>query len=205
MRQCLLLQVQAVFALALVVSMSVVADDRAQTPSEMQVGVGALIDSSAGFFLPILTNDWFIEPSISAKKSKTQTINLVDGSRSKRDTRTATLGVGIYKNKFLMENTWLYTGVRVGFIKRKVKDDREASVLLPAISSVSDENGYFLAPTMGVQYFFIPHFSVGLDLTFQITRTDGEESETSSGITVSVDAENTSYATAASVLLRYMF
>ena len=204
MRQCVLLH--AVFALTFVVSIpSVAADNQAQTQSEIQAGIGALIDSSPGFFIPILMNGWLIEPSISAKKSKTQTINLVDSSRSRRDTRTATLGVGIYKNKFLVENTYLYSGVRLGFIKRKVKDDREASVILPATSSVSDEDGYFIAPTMGVQYFFIANFSVGIDLTFQFTKTSGDESESSNGVTFVVDAENTSYATSASVIVRYMF
>lgn len=146
-----------------------------------------------------------IEPSISAKKSKTDTINLVDNSRSKRDSRTATLGVGIFKNDPLVENTYLYYGARLGFIRKKVKDNREASLVLPAISSETDEDGYFIAPTIGVQYFFIPQFSAGIDMTFQYTRTDGEETTTSNGITVVVDAESTSFATTASVIVRYMF
>ena len=191
-------QIQAVFILSLIVSIPSVA-------AETRVGIGALVDSSPGFFIPIETNGWLIEPSISAKKSKTDTINLVDNTRSKRDSRTATLGVGIFKNDPLVENTYLYYGARLGFIRRRVKDNREASLVLPAISSETDEDGYFIAPTIGVQYFFIPQFSAGIDMTFQYTRTDGEETTTSNGITVAVDAESTSFATTASVIVRYMF
>ena len=191
-------QIQAVFILSLIVSIPSVA-------AETRVGIGALVDSSPGFFIPIETNGWLIEPSISAKKSKTDTINLVDNTRSKRDSRTANLGVGIFKNDFLAENTFLYYGARLGFTIKKVKDNREASLVLPAISSETDEDGYFIAPTIGVQYFFIPQFSAGIDMTFQYTRTDGEETTTSNGITVAVDAESTSFATTASVIVRYMF
>ena len=192
------IQAHIIFLFSLTVSISSVA-------AETRVGIGALIDSSPGFFIPIEMNGWLIEPSISAKKSKTDTINQVDNTRSKRDSRTAILGVGIFKNDPLVEKTYLYYGARLGLIIKKVKDNREASLILPAISSVTDEDGFFIAPTIGVQYFFIPQFSVGIDMTFQYTRTDGEETATSNGITVVVDAESSSFATTASVIVRYMF
>lgn len=170
-----------------------------------RVGVGAIIDSSAGFLLPIVNDDWIIEPSISAKKNKTDTISLTDAARSKRSSRTVTLGAGFFKKRHMMNNTFAYYGARVGFILRKTKEEREASAVLPAISSKSDETGYFFAPTMGVQYFFIPQLSVGIDLTFQLTKTSGDEKETSNGTTIEADAENISYATSAEVIIRYLF
>lgn len=172
---------------------------------EVKTGMGAVIGSTSGLFLPIEIGDLFIEPSISAKKSKSDTVSITDVARSGRTSRTLTAGVGLFRQKPITDKIVLYYGARFGYIKRKIKENITASALQPATSKVVRDDGSFISPTIGVQYSFVPQFSFGIDLAFQFSKTDGTETTTVNGVSVLLDTGDTSYSSTASVIARYLF
>lgn len=172
---------------------------------ETRIGIGAVLGSTNGLFLPIQLENLLIEPAITFKKSNEDSFNILDLSRSGRTSKTLTIGVGIFIKRKLTEKSEIYYGARFGFIKRRVEEFFESNTALPSTSSEVEENGFFVSPTIGVQAFIIPQFSIGIDLALQVSTTDGDEKVTSNGVTIIADSEDTSYSSTATVIARYIF
>ena len=170
-----------------------------------QTGMGAVIGSTSGLFLPIAAGELFIEPSVSFRKNETDSTTISNIARSGRKSRTVTLGVGLFKNKLVAEKVFLYYGARIGLVKRKITETTAPTSILSASSSTISDDGFFISPTVGAQYYFVPQFSAGLDLALQFSKTDGKEALTAGGITVTANTKDTSSSTTATVIVRYLF
>jgi len=175
------------------------------TADVTKAGMGAVIGSTSGLFLPIMAGELFIEPSISFRKSETDSTSISSVTRSDRKSKTITLGVGIFKAQFVAIKTFLYSGARIGFVQRKVKETTSSVSILPASTSTISDHGYFISPTIGVQYYFVSQFSIGLDLALQFSKTDGKEVQTAGAVTTSSNTNDTSSSTTATVIFRYFF
>lgn len=172
---------------------------------ESRIGIGAVLGSTSGLFLPIQLQNFLIEPAITLNKSDEASFNILDLSRSGRKSNTVTIGVGIFKKQTLTEKSEMYYGARFGYVRRRVDEFFESTTALPSTSSKIEEDGLFVSPTIGVQAFIIPQFSLGIDLALRVSRTDGDEKVTSNGVTVVADSDDTSLTSTATVIARYIF
>ena len=161
-------------------------------------GVGVAVNDSLKIYIPINTEHFLIEPTLVIIKDN----NDVAGSfplTSK--TESIQLGIGIFKKNAIIKNTNFYYGARFGHIK----NDNE-TVYSNNQLSTSKDNGFFIAPTIGAEYFIINNFSIGLDLSARYSKTDGETITNFSGIIqTSSTNKTTTFRTAGEVILRYHF
>jgi len=78
------------------------------------------------------------------------------------------------------------------------------------------QTGYFLAPTVGLQYFPRPNFSLGVEVSLRYSNLSGHESQTRSqttthpsgyfsSYTTSSDADTVGYTTLTAVIIRGYF
>jgi len=172
---------------------------------ESRIGIGAVLGSTSGLFFPIQWENYFIEPAIKYKRSKESSVNSIDLSRSGRTSETITIGVGVFKKQSLAEKSELYYGARVGYIRREVDEFFESNSALPSTTSNEESDGLFVSPTIGIQAYIVPQFSLCIDLALQISSTDGVERITTDGIEIVAESDDTSYSSSATIIARYTF
>ena len=163
-------------------------------------GVGVSLNNSFLFYFPISIGSLIIEPTFLISDENEYA---VDTSISDNfDYRYMQLGVGLFKNTYVIDSTYIYYGARLGYITI------ESSSNSPTFSSMSEDDGYVLAPTLGAQYLLTKHFSMGIDLALEYTRSNRSFTTTSSigtPSTLTQESNVTSYNTSANFIIRYIF
>jgi len=110
------------------------------------------------FYIPINIDSWKLEPvfSYSSHIDKEN-----DGDES--STTVTQFGVGVFrKNNY--SRTSIYYGVRMGKYTDEYSRNYED---YPAQDFERSEEGTFIAPTLGGEYYFSTHFSLGGELSFK--------------------------------------
>jgi len=120
--------------------------------ADVGVGVSARSDD-ATIYVPIDVNDTFrIEPLARYAKDT----SIFPGGRTKRETYE--IGTGLFKLYPLTESIHIYYGGRLSYLNLKY----DTNFYGPAINSDrSRSDGYRIAPTLGFEYFFNKHLSIG--------------------------------------------
>lgn len=158
--------------------------------AEVDYGVGLSLQNSDGVIhLPINISDtWRIEPSLRYVESERES------AFSNSDTRYVELGVGVFKKKVVAEKVALLYGARVGYLESKYTYSSDGD-------SSSKENGYTIAPTLGVEYNIAENFSIGGEIALKYYDIDGSEDDFG-------DDEDTSekyLSTQTGISVRYFF
>jgi hypothetical protein len=133
------------------------------------VGIGLSIKSNdATIYVPIDVSAAFrIEPSISYSENKTESGFTIT------ENTNINLGVGFFGKSQVVDSIEVYYGGRVAYIESKAESS--TSLPFPASSSVKSD-GYRIAPTLGFQYFFNDHISLGGEVAWAHTDLDNVES-----------------------------
>ena len=127
-------------------------------------------------------------------------------SNSNIEYSSTEIGTGIYKYTNVIESTFIYYGAKIGYIESE-RSNNYATSAYTSSSSIK-QDGYFIAPTIGAEYYLAGNFSVGIDISFNYSKTDGSETETYSSAPPSTgptDIKQTDYNTEAEVIVRYHF
>ncbi len=107
-----------------------------------------------------------------------------------------------YSKKGNNENTYMYYGSRFGYIDNKT--DNRSIDSSSTYTYSTDVNGYFIAPTLGVQYYWTPKFSIGLDAALMYSNTEGTSIQESGYSDKQIlDTKKTEHNTRTEVTLRY--
>lgn len=160
-------------------------------------GIGAAINDSLKIYAPITTDQYIIEPSLLIfSDHEKHTDNTATGNY---DLDAIEIYIGFYKRNSVVENTYIYYGAKIGYIKVELKDEYGSS------TSETKEDGYMFAPTIGTEYYLTNNFSLGVEISFQYENTDGTRTNTSLSSSNKTDVETTSYHTLADVIARYRF
>ena len=160
---------------------------------ESSYGLGVGLNDGIKIYFPINKGYLIIEPTLATYGSDNKETD------SSYDYKGIEVGVGVFKNKKVTEETYLYYGGRFGYINREDRSDYKFSG--SSSSRSNDEDGYFVAPTLGVQYYLADSISIGLDAAFMYSKVKGVD--TSNGTIT--DTETAIYNSEAEVILRYMF
>jgi len=111
------------------------------------------------FFIPIDFGSFMIEPSFYHVYIN----NSLEGYSDRSSSETI-IGVGVFAKKNYMK-TVLYYGLRGGFgMTKYITEWNEPE----AQDKNSKNEMQFIGPTLGGEYFFSPHFSIGAESIYQL-------------------------------------
>jgi hypothetical protein len=135
--------------------------------SAAEVGLGVtMLGSEGGYgvFLPIRLSKITIEPEFYVYRSEAdQAYPLNPANDRTSDYENMNIGTGVYLRRQLAPSTEYYLGGRVGYTKYKSTYSYPNT---PSSSTASKEDGYYLGPVIGAEYFFNKNFSLGLEAAF---------------------------------------
>ena len=146
----------------LLISTSIVGQTQFVSNSPVRIGFGIafhdlyewqyLSYEAPSFYLPIDFGKYLIEPSISHERSRKSTIDYREETE-----RVTILGLGVFVKKNY-EKSYVYAGSRIGYGTSSYSYQYMESSLHDRSLK---ESVSFIAPTIGGQYFFSSHFSLG--------------------------------------------
>ena len=160
-------------------------------------GVGVGLNNGFKLYLPIKMENYFIEPTafiLSRSNKETGTTSLYESELD-----VIEIGVGLFKSTEVSSNTSIYYGSRLGYTETKDKYISSSS------SDKEKQSGYFIAPTFGAEYHITNKFSIGIDVGYQYSKTDGKDTRVFNNTTTISDAEDKSHGTVTEVIVRYHF
>jgi hypothetical protein len=200
-----------IFTIYLIVLL--IASIQAQEAKQSKIGFGVSVvdvkdiirilsgdgDISPSIFLPInVSSKLRIEPEIGfftvTSEDKTPTQN----EKNKDYSDQFHFGIGIFSLKNLV-SYHLYYGARLGYIHFSSYNENDMGY---TIRDESSSSGFFIAPTMGGEYLFNNHFSLGGEVQVRFTSLSGEEKNDMNIVT---DLSSSSISTRALVLIRCYF
>lgn len=166
-----------------------------------EVGLGVSIKSSdSTIYVPINVSESFrIEPMLQYVNETSEDRLLPDTPytiAASYDTTQWIVGAGLFGVTKLADSASVYYGGRIGY--QSVKNEIAYTGSLPPgytrpASSSDEYDGYLLAPTVGLEYHFSEHFSIGGEAALTYTSFDGD------------DSENENVSTSTNIIFRYMF
>ena len=206
-------------------------------------GIGAGASSNGvEIYFPIRTGSLIIEPRISYFNDEDKTSgtgndvriypsNAMPPDRSTTETSHSTfvfgrqeIGLGIFSKNQITDEIEFYYGGRFGYLaEEQLRKTRRDTVDLTdgyTETSVDKNNraleGYFLAPTVGLQYFPRPNFSLGIEVAFRYENLSGNDDYSYSDTTNNPsgysfvrnetgDADSVNYRTVTSAVIRGYF
>ncbi|MBU1171957.1 MAG: hypothetical protein KKD44_20575 [Proteobacteria bacterium] len=151
------------------------------------VGFGATEDGTALYF-PVKMNQWMVEPFVSYETTKqTDQITGTDYSGTS-ETKEIALGMGFYYIPALNEYVNLVCGAQIVYVDVQDKTTDSTGTIFGDFSMT----GFEFAPTLGIEYNFNEHLSLGAYLRYAIQRVSGDyTSDTNQEFERDVDSSST--------------
>ncbi len=164
---------------------------------ETKYGIGAAFSTTAKLYFPINTKNYLFEPVFSFSKL---TVKPSSGSTAQNLNRDRyDLGVGIFKKSIITNKTIAYYGARVGYLFTKDNSSSTTS------SDLRKDSEFYIAPTLGAEYFLSLKFSVSLDFSVQYSNITTKNSLVSGASTTNNDSSSTEINTYTDIIFRYHF
>lgn len=111
-----------------------------------------------------------------------------------------TFGTGIFYSKEII-NTRIHFGANIGYVNQYYYQSYERG-----ISSYSTEhkgNGVLIAPSIGGEYFFSHHFSLGSEVRFEWSKLDSDNTQIDSSIENKYKSSTNRFMTSGLVFVRF--
>lgn len=170
-------------------------------------GLGVSAKSDDGIvYAPIdISKSFRIEPSVRYASSESRTED--DDSVQKLKSEDLEVGIGVFGLKQVTDAAQIYFGARLAYVDSEELYD----YFTPHYHIISDTDldGYRIGPTVGFEYSFGQHFSVGGEASYSFLDLEGKEARRESGFGVldlkCVDVEQKSHGTQTRLIFRFMF
>jgi hypothetical protein len=176
----------------------------ASSVSAADFGIGISARSDDGWlYVPIdVSKSLRIEPSVRYGSSE---VSYSTGSIDSQDTETWELGVGIFGLKKVTDAAHIYYGARLAYVDTESTSSQTSSIGTP-IRGQSSQDGYRIGPTLGFEYIFGGHFSVGGEASYTFLDLDGESTTRIGNFSSSTSSvQQKTQATQTRLIFRYMF
>lgn len=181
--------------------------------ADFGIGVSARSDD-AWIYAPInISQNFRIEPSIryvSNEYSTTQQSGVSVADTYSQETESLEFGVGVFRLVKIAESAQLYFGARVAYVDFESTVD-DTVTYFPGYSvaahSESSQDGYRIGPTIGFEYLFGEHFSIGGEASYTFLDIEGESKLTveDSLSSTRVETEQKTNGTTTQLIFRYRF
>lgn len=169
-------------------------------------GIGISARSDDGFlYVPInITKTFRIEPNVRYVSNEQRFTQSFGEDTS--ETKQWEFGVGVFGLKSVTDAAHIYYGARLAYVDVQSSSVDESSFGVP-IYSETDQDGYRIGPTVGFEYLFGGHFSVGGEASYTFLDVDGESSSRiGNGPSQStLQIEQKTNGTQTRLIFRYMF
>jgi opacity protein-like surface antigen len=167
-------------------------------------GIGISARSDDGFlYAPLdISKTFRLEPFLRYATSELSFVE--DGLEDTQDTETMEIGVGVFAKKQITDAAHIYFGARLTYV------DTESTVIQPGlfddIRSQSTQDGTRIGPTLGFEYIFGGHFSVGGEASYTFLDIEGESRAQIGDFELStLETKQKSQGTQTRLIFRYMF
>lgn len=144
----------------------------------VDVGLGVSLNNEGGgsggygVSLPLRFGNFTVEPELSFyDASEEQTYPTSPTNNSTYEYQQYTLETGVYWRQPVIPSVEMYVGGRVGYTRYEQSRTYPSS---PGSNYAYDSSGFYLGPTLGAEYFFNKHFSLGLDVSLLFESTTQE-------------------------------
>lgn len=171
-------------------------------------GLGISARSDDGIvYVPIdISKSFRIEPSI--RYASTESPYVAEFGRGRQDTENLEIGMGVFGLKQVMDAAHIYFGARLAYVDYKISNV-DATTNSTTFTD-NNRDGYRIGPTVGFEYLFGQHFSVGGEASYSFLDLEGESTFRRSGPgyiwdPVKTDTEEKSHGTQTRLIFRYMF
>jgi hypothetical protein len=154
------------------------------------VNVDAFSDDGIGYglLLPIRFGSLILEPEGSFSEFSSEGYGIAGSERT--DRTSYAVGTGIFLRHKILPDTESYFGAQLGY-----RSDDYTSTTVNGIDVYTYEttgHALFIAPTIGIQYFFSEKFSIGCDVGLMYS--DGKNKYTNSQNGVAFDYSSGDYS-----------
>jgi hypothetical protein len=169
-------------------------------------GIGVSARSDDGYlYAPIdVSKSFRLEPSVRYGSSELTFSDDSDASGS-QDTQTWELGIGVFGMKQIAEAAHIYFGARLAYVDTE-STGTQTTTFGRIIRSESTQDGYRIGPTLGFEYLFGGHFSIGGEASYTFVDLDGESESRVGNFSSSVtQIEQSTQSTQTRLIVRYMF
>lgn len=138
----------------------------------VDVGLGVSLNNNGGgsggygVSMPLRFGNFTVEPELSFYDYKEDTTYpLSPASNYSYESQEYTLETGVYWRQQVIPAVEMYVGGRVGYVNYESSSTPGSSY---------ETSGFYLGPTLGAEYFFNKHFSLGLDVSLLYETTTRE-------------------------------
>lgn len=135
----------------------------------VEMGLGVSLYNSGGgsggygVSMPLRFGNFLVEPELSVYDySEDETYPLSPTSNRTYESQEYTLETGVYWRQPVISSVEMYVGGRVGYFHDEYSSTSPSN---PASNYSSETSGFYLGPTLGAEYFFNKHFSLGMDVS----------------------------------------
>jgi len=135
----------------------------------VDAGLGVSLNTSGGgnggygISMPLRFGNFLVEPELSIYDySEDETYPLSPTSNRTYESQEYTLETGVYWRQPVIPSVEMYVGGRVGYFHEDASSTYPSN---PAVNNSYETSGFYLGPTLGAEYFFNKHFSLGLDVS----------------------------------------
>ncbi len=143
-----------------------------------QAGLGVSINSGGeggggyGVSVPLRFGGFTVEPELSYYNySADRDYSLSPSSNQSYEYQQFSIETGVYWRQPMIPSVEMYVGGRVGYTRYEYSYTYPSS---PVSNYSDDTSGFYLGPTLGAEYFFNKHFSLGLDASLLFESTSGD-------------------------------
>jgi len=173
--------------------------------ADFGLGVSAKSDDGV-VYLPIdISKSFRIEPN--ARYAHDDSSYEEYGREQERDLEVLELGIGVFGLKQVTEAARFYFGARLAYVESK--EFSYGGTAHNTVRSNTELDGYRIGPTVGFEYSFGQHFSVGGEASYSFLDLEGKSASrfNSSGFVTNQleDIEQKSQGTQTRLIFRYMF
>lgn len=174
------------------------------------IGVSARSDD-AFIYLPIdINKSWRIEPSVRYASNEVSQVSGTFNDSSQQEIDNIEVGVGVFKLAKIAESVQLYYGARAAYVDLQ-STFVDTTTFFPGATttfrSETSQDGYRVGPSIGFEYLFGEHFSIGGEASYTFIDIEGESKSRTSGSTTTTrgNVEQKSSGTATRLIVRYRF
>ncbi len=192
---------QRLFPLAAAFSLALLAPMASATQAGLGVSINTGSEGGGGYGIsvPLRFGGFTVEPELSFYEySADRDYSLSPGSNQSYEYRQLSIETGVYWRQPLAPAVEMYVGGRAGYTQYEYSTIYSSS---PGSNYSHHTSGFYLGPTLGAEYFFNKHFSLGLDASLLFESISGEETSASSPY----EEDRTSIYTQGRARLRFYF
>lgn len=173
-------------------------------------GIGISVQSDDSWiYMPIDFSPRFrIEPSIRFVDSESESSQPGSFSTTNITVRTQSdaleIGLGVFGLAAIADSVRMYYGGRISYIDSKTTQTitTRFANFTDVDSEKSSQDGYRIAPTLGFEYLFSDHFSIGGEAEWYYQKLDADFTLSSGGV---ARAEADSNGTDTRLIVRFRF